>query len=267
LRFNNLSTLEILTLFQVSKAVVGAVNVYTVFFVSFFLAEMKLHNPEKRIHLIRLPETSFQEVWDLQHRIFAKLVEGNKEDTLILCEHPPVYTLGRVTQESNILFTEEELRKIGAEKFEIERGGDVTFHGPGQLVGYPLLNLSQFKEDLGWYLRSLEETIILTLKNYGIAGFRIQGKTGVWIGSLDNEQKICSIGIKTSRWCTMHGFAFNVNTDLSYFKRIIPCGIADKEMTSLQMLLGKKINMEELKEHYLDAFSQVFETEFISNLL
>ena len=141
----------------------------------------------KKVRLLSLPITPYSEVWDLQRSIFNGLLQNEIKDSLILCEHPPVYTLGRVTEAANILFSNEELIKIGAEKFEIERGGDVTFHGPGQLVGYPLLNLSHFKEDLGWYLRALEETIILTLKNYGIKGFRIPGKTGVWVGEAGNE--------------------------------------------------------------------------------
>jgi lipoyl(octanoyl) transferase len=197
----------------------------------------------KGVRFISLPVTAYSEIWDLQRSIFNRLLIGEGEDTLILCEHTPVYTLGRITEAANILFSDDELKKIGAEKFEIERGGDVTFHGPGQLVGYPILNLSHFKEDLGWYLRSLEETIILTLENYGVKGFRVAGKTGVWVGEDGNEEKICAIGIKVSRWCTMHGFAFNINADLSYFERIIPCGIADKNVTSLQKILGKKIEL------------------------
>lgn len=210
------------------------------------------------VRYLSLPVTPYSKVWDMQRSIFQKLIDDEKCDTLILCEHPPVYTLGRVSDEANILFNDEELAKIGAEKFEIERGGDVTFHGPGQLVGYPLLDLSHFKEDLGWYLRSLEETIILTLKDYGVQGFRVAGKTGVWVGETGNEEKICAIGIKVSRWCTMHGFAFNVNTDLSYFERIIPCGIADKKVTSLAKILGKHIDMEKVRLRYSEAFEKVF---------
>jgi len=212
----------------------------------------------KVIDLISLPETRYSEVWDLQHSIFSRLTEGEPCDTLILCEHPAVYTLGRVTESANILFTDEELKKICAEKFLVERGGDVTFHGPGQFVGYPLLNLAHFKEDLGWYLRALEETIILTLKEYGVIGYRIPGRTGVWVGDSENEEKICAIGIKASRWCTMHGFAFNINTDLSYFERIIPCGISDKKVTSLEKLLGRKTEMSEVKKKYSASFEKVF---------
>jgi lipoyl(octanoyl) transferase len=214
------------------------------------------------MRLLSLPETRYEVVWQLQRSIFSQLLEGEECDTLILCEHPAVYTLGRVTESANILFTDEELKRIGAEKFEIERGGDVTFHGPGQLVGYPLLNLSHFKEDLGWYLRSLEETIILTLQEYEVQGFRIPGRTGVWVGEEGKEEKICAIGIKVSRWCTMHGFAFNINTDLSYFERIIPCGIGDKKVTSLSKILGREINIEEIRKTYLNAFAVVFETGF-----
>lgn len=220
----------------------------------------------KKVRLLSLPITPYSEVWDLQRSIFNVLVQNENKDTLILCEHFPVYTLGRVTESSNILFSDDELLKIGAEKFEIERGGDVTFHGPGQLVGYPLLNLSHFKEDLGWYLRALEETIILTLNKYGLKGFRIPGKTGVWIGEEGNEEKICAIGIKVSRWCTMHGFAFNVHTDLSYFERIIPCGISDKKVTCLQKILGKGIAIEEIKQHYSDAFIKVFNVDLVPTL-
>jgi lipoyl(octanoyl) transferase len=221
----------------------------------------------KTIKLISLPETPYSEVWDLQKEIFQKLIDGQGKDTLILCEHSPVYTLGRVTEKENILFSDEELKKIGAEKFEIERGGDVTFHGPGQLVGYPLLNLSHFKEDLGWYLRALEETIILTLKEYSIQGFRIPGKTGVWVGEKNNEEKICAIGIKTSRWCTMHGFAFNVNTDLSYFDRIIPCGIADKKVTSLKKILLMEISLKDVVIKFRKAFEEVFEVSLLDQNL
>ncbi len=223
---------------------------------------LMINGTGKVVRLLLLSQTYYADVWDLQRSIFSQLLKGEKCDTLILCEHPPVYTLGRVTKASNILFTDDELKKIGAEKFEIERGGDVTFHGPGQLVGYPLLNLAHFKEDLGWYLRALEETIIFTLKEYKVISFRIPGRTGVWVGGKGKEEKICAIGIKVSRWCTMHGFAFNVNNDLSYFERIIPCGIGDKKVTSLEKVLGRKIEMEEVNQYYLEAFKKVFEIEF-----
>ncbi|HEY6170929.1 MAG TPA: lipoyl(octanoyl) transferase LipB [Candidatus Kapabacteria bacterium] len=210
------------------------------------------------IHYIDLPLTPYAEVWAEQKRIFAELLEGKDADTLILCEHPHVYTLGRATDITNVLFSDEKLREIGAEKFEIERGGDVTYHGPGQLVGYPLLNLSHFKEDLGWFLRAIEESIMLTLKEFGIEGFRVAGKTGVWVKVGNEEEKICAIGVKASRWCTMHGFALNVNTDLSYFDYIVPCGIADKKVTSMQKLLSREVLIADVKRLYQRSFEQVF---------
>jgi lipoyl(octanoyl) transferase len=212
----------------------------------------------RTVQLVDLPVTPYAEVWKQQHEIFDQLLAGEEADTLILCEHPPVYTLGRVTDTTNILFSDAELERIGAEKFEIERGGDVTYHGPGQLVGYPLLNLSHFKEDLGWYLRSLEETVIRVLASYDIVAFRIDGRTGVWVHGQSGDEKICAIGVKASRWCTMHGFAFNINTDLSYFQYIVPCGIGDKQVTSLSLVLGREVVMHEIKRRYLDAFEKVF---------
>lgn len=222
---------------------------------------------KKEVRLLQLPVTRYSEVWDLQHEIFNKLLAGEDADTLIICEHFPVFTLGRVTDEANILFSDEELAKIGAEKFSIERGGDVTFHGPGQIVGYPLLNLSHFKEDLGWYLRALEEVIIRTLATYTIEAFRISGRTGVWVGSSGNEEKICAIGIKASRWCTMHGFAFNINTDLSYFNYIVPCGIGDRNVTSLSKVLSRAVEMEEVKERLSKNFELVFQMALLKSVI
>ena len=217
----------------------------------------------KNVDLLLLDETPYNKVWELQRSIFQNVIEAKANDTLILCEHPPVFTLGRVTEEANILFTDEVLAKIGAEKFEIERGGDVTFHGPGQLVGYPLLNLSHFKEDLGWYLRSLEEVIIRTLASYNVTAFRITGRTGVWVGESYNERKICAIGVKASHWCTMHGFAFNINTDLSYFDHIIPCGIGDKGVVNLSELLEEPTTVAEVKTRLATLFEEVFEVSLM----
>jgi lipoyl(octanoyl) transferase len=211
-----------------------------------------------RVTLLDLPVTPYAEVWKLQHQIFDRLLRAEDADTLILCEHPHVYTLGRVTDTANILFSDSELARIGAEKFEIERGGDVTYHGPGQLVGYPLLNLSRYKEDLGWYLRSLEETIIRVLASYSVEAFRVDGRTGVWVHGPTGDEKICAIGIKASRWCTMHGFAFNVNSDLSYFERIVPCGISDKKVTSLSQVIEDTVDMGEVKARYVEVFENVF---------
>ena len=214
------------------------------------------------MRLIELGLTPYRQAWDLQRQIFQGVMSSSEDDTLILVEHPHVYTFGRGANVANFLLSDARLHALGAEKFEIERGGDVTYHGPGQLVGYPILNLAHFKEDLGWYLRALEETIIEVLQTYKIQGFRIAGRTGVWTGESGREEKICAIGVRSSRWCTMHGFAFNVNTDLSYFQHIVPCGIRDRGVTSLKRLLGHNIIMAEVRERYLDAFGGVFEVRF-----
>ena len=215
------------------------------------------------MQLLDLGLTSYRHAWELQREIFRGVIAQEVEDTLILVEHPHVYTFGRTSDQANFLLSDEKLRAIAAEKFEIERGGDVTYHGPGQLVGYPILNLANFKEDLGWYLRSLEETIIRTLATYGLQGFRVVGRTGVWLGEPAREEKICAIGVHASRWCTMHGFAFNVNTDLSYFNHIVPCGISDRGVTSLARVLGEGISMEEVRERYCVAFQEVFQVQLV----
>ncbi len=226
------------------------------------------------MHILNLGLTSYRQAWELQREIFRGVVASEEEDTLILVEHPHVYTFGRGADMGNFLLSEEQLQEIGAEKFEIERGGDVTYHGPGQLVGYPILNLAHFKEDLGWYLRALEDTIIKVLATYDIEGFRIAGRTGVWVNSSSAgvpagslEEKICAIGVHASRWCTMHGFAFNVNTDLSYFAHIIPCGISDRGVTSLEKLIGRKIPMDEVINRYVEAFETVFSVTFEESII
>ncbi len=203
----------------------------------------------------------YADAWQLQRELHAQIVAQKKipqestDNFLLLVEHPNVYTMGRTTQPSNILFNDALLQNIGAEKFEIDRGGDVTYHGPGQLVGYPILNLTMWKEDLHWFLRTIEETIIRTLTHYAIEGYRVPGRTGVWV----NGEKICAIGIKCSHWTTMHGFAWNINSDLTYFNNIIPCGIQDKGVTSVEKLLGKKMDMQEAKRIYTEEFAAVFE--------
>ncbi|SRR5581483_85068 len=218
--------------------------------------------------LIELGLTPYREAWELQRTVFQGVLTAQEEDTLILVEHPPVYTFGRGVDRrsngtpANFLLSQEKLLAIGAETFEIERGGDVTFHGPGQLVGYPILNLAHFKEDLGWYLRSLEETVIEVLRTYAIEGFRVPGRTGVWVANAAGEEKICAIGVHASRWCTMHGFAFNIDTDLSYFQHIVPCGITDRGVTSLQKIVGREIPMPEVRERYVSAFESVFQVDF-----
>ncbi|MGG9972384.1 lipoyl(octanoyl) transferase LipB [Ferruginibacter sp. SUN002] len=179
---------------------------------------------------------------------------------LLFCEHPPVYTLGKSGSEDNILINDDEMEQQGIQYFKTNRGGDITFHGLQQVVGYPILDLEKFYTDIGRYLRELEEVIILTLKDYGIVGERSKGETGVWIepGVLGKERKICAMGVRCSRWITMHGFALNVNTDLSYFNNIIPCGIQNKQVTSLQKELGREVDYAEVKQRLKINFEKVF---------
>ena len=224
---------------------------------------------------------SYKEVWDYQEKLLKEIVDikiKNRElkenetslpthHYLLFVEHHPVYTLGKNGKEDHILISANELQQKRIEYFQINRGGDITFHGPEQLVGYPILDLDKFKTDLGWYLRSIEDVIILTMEEYGIVGGRSKGETGVWIDAelKGKERKICAIGIKCSRWVTMHGFAFNVNTDLSYFNNIIPCGIVNKKVTSLEKELGRKVGMYEVKEKVKNNFEKVFDVQFINN--
>lgn len=217
----------------------------------------------------------FKDVWDLQEVLLKQNVEtkaainnlspsaiGTQStiNHLLFVEHNPVYTLGKSGHEKNILINEEERVKQGIEFFHINRGGDITFHGPQQLVGYPILDLDKFKTDLSWYLRSLEEIIIMTMAEYGLKGERSVGETGVWMDPLieGKERKICAMGIKCSRWITMHGFAFNVNTDLRYFDNIVPCGIVNKQVTSLQKELGTAVPMSDVKQRVKRNFEYVF---------
>jgi lipoyl(octanoyl) transferase len=182
---------------------------------------------------------------------------------LILCEHPPVYTLGKSGHMENLLLPDEEIADRGIQFFKTNRGGDITFHGPQQIVGYPILDLERFYTDIGRYLRELEEAIIHTLLEYGIKGERSNGETGVWIdvGIPGKERKICAMGVRCSRWITMHGFALNVNTELDYFNNIIPCGIQNKQVTSMEKELGRKLDFEEVKEKLKKSFSKVFNIE------
>ena len=220
----------------------------------------------------------FKEVWDLQEVLLKQNVEAKRvlanakteqeidlyndqvNNHLLFVEHYPVYTLGKNGKPEHILISDEDREKEGVEYFHINRGGDITFHGPGQLVGYPILDLDRFKPDLGWYLRCLEEVIILTLEDYGIDGDRSPGETGVWldVGIPGKERKICAMGIRCSRWITMHGFALNVNTNLQYFDNIIPCGIAHKKVTSIQKELDTSVPMYDVKERVKRNFEIVF---------
>lgn len=188
------------------------------------------------------------------------------EHYLLFVEHPPVYTLGKSGNIENVLMNEKEMEENGIQFFKTNRGGDITFHGDQQIVGYPILDLEKFYTDIGKYLRNLEEVIILTLTDYGLKGARSAGETGVWLDPdiPGRERKICAIGVRTSRWITMHGFALNVNTDLSYFNNIIPCGIQNKQVTSLEKELGREIDFEEAKEVVKKNFEKVFEAELVS---
>jgi lipoyl(octanoyl) transferase len=235
----------------------------------------------QQVHFQDLGIKPYKDVWDyqeslLKHNVDIKAQNREIEDIskhiattnhLLFVEHPPVYTLGKNGNEENILISEQELFQKSIEYFHINRGGDITFHGPEQLVGYPILDLDKFKTDLGWYLRNIEEVIILTMAEYGIKGERSKGETGVWIDTeiKGRESKICAIGIKCSRWVTMHGFAFNVNTDLSYFGNIVPCGIVNKQVTSLEKELGRKIDMNEVKEKVKKHFEEVFSTQLFNH--
>jgi lipoyl(octanoyl) transferase len=185
---------------------------------------------------------------------------------LLFVEHPPVYTLGKSGDIEHVLISEEERAAKGISFYHTNRGGDITFHGIEQLVGYPILDLERFYTDIGKYLRNLEEVIIATMADYGLKGERSPGETGVWMDAAvpGKERKICAMGIRCSRWITMHGFAFNVNTDLSYFDYIIPCGIQNKQVTSLQKELGRSLDMNEVKERVKRNFEKVFEVELVS---
>ena len=216
---------------------------------------------------------SYDKSWEHQKRIFDNIVSqkiNNRtlkkkiktENYLLIVEHKPIYTIGKSGEISNLLLDDQELKLKGIDFREINRGGDITFHGLGQIVGYPILDLDNFFTDIGLYLRTLEEVIISTIGFFGIKGFRIDGETGVWVKDESNSlKKICAFGIKASRWVTMHGFALNVNTDLTYFDNIVPCGISDKGVTSLQEILNQKIAPKTVKEKLYENFARLFNAE------
>ncbi len=211
---------------------------------------MEKQSISKELFYSNLGTVSYQEAWDLQRTIHLMRTSGTIEDSLLLLEHPHTYTLGKTADRTNLIGSQEYLEKNGISVFEIDRGGDITYHGPGQIVGYPIIDLNKWKPDTHLYLRNLEEVIIKVLAEYGIESGRKPEYTGVWVG----ESKIAAIGIRVSRWVTMHGFAFNINTDLELFNGIIPCGIKDKEVTSLSRLLNREINIEEVKQKLRDQF-------------
>ena len=228
---------------------------------------------------------NYKAAWDYQEELVKKNLEIKSEarkackpgeipkspfdlhtkNYLLFCEHPPVYTLGKSGHLENVLMSENEMEEKEIEFFRTNRGGDITFHGLQQIVGYPILDLEKFFTDIGKYMRSLEEIIILTIAEYGIKGERSKGETGVWVepGILGKERKICAMGIRCSRWVTMHGFALNVNTDLSYFQNIVPCGIVNKQVTSIEKELGYKVDFEGAKEKVKRNFEKVFGVEMV----
>jgi lipoate-protein ligase B len=193
---------------------------------------------------------SYKAVWDLQKEMQQQRINGYIEDTLILVEHDPVYTLGKNANEDHLLQSRDE----SVDVFNIERGGDITFHGPGQLVGYPILDLSNYKKSVSWYMRTLEQVLIDTLIEFKIAAQRNDGLTGVWVG----DEKIAALGVRISRWVTMHGFALNVNPDLSFYDGIIPCGIFDHGVTSMEQLLGETQNNDNVKNMVIKKFNKYF---------
>lgn len=220
---------------------------------------------------------AYKDAWDFQENLLQDNVrlksaarsanpdynvhELNTKHHFLMCEHNPVYTLGKSGDIKHVLLNETELAKRGIEFFHTNRGGDITFHGPQQIVGYPILDLEKFYTDIGKYLRNIEEVIIRTIGEYGIVGDRSPGETGVWVDPnvRGKERKICAIGVRCSRWITMHGFALNVNTDLNYFNFIIPCGIQNKQVTSIEKEVGHKVDYEEVKLHLKRHFEEVFE--------
>lgn len=196
----------------------------------------------------------YKEAWDLQKETFELRVKDKIPDVLYLLEHPNTYTLGKTADKNNLIGSAEYLSSNKISVYDIDRGGDITYHGPGQIVGYPIINLNDWKTDTHKYLRALEETIIRTCAEYGITGGREPKYTGVWV----EDRKIAAIGIKISRWITMHGFAFNVNTDLSFFSGIIPCGITDKDVTSIKKEIDKDLDINEIKTKLVNNFSEIF---------
>lgn len=230
------------------------------------------------VEFIDLGLRDYKETWDYQTELFdeniaIKIANRKEEDSnrhritknyLIFCEHPHVYTLGKSGSEANLLVNEAILKQQQAQYYKINRGGDITYHGPGQLVAYPIFDLeSYFFTDIHKYMRALEEAIILTIGEYGLKGERVDGLTGVWLdGGSSNARKICAMGVKSSRWVTMHGLALNVDTDMNYFNNIVPCGIEDKSVTSLSKELGRKIPMDEVKEKLKINLANVFDYDY-----
>ena len=228
----------------------------------------------KKIILKDIGRTSFSDAWKFQEDVFQKIIDQKVQNRalekkietnnyLIFTEHNPVYTIGKSGDMSNLLLSANQLKDKEIEFFKINRGGDITFHGPGQIMGYPILDLDNFFTDINIYLRSLENTIIDTLRLYDISGFTIKGETGVWVNKDEKLKKICAFGIRASRWVTMHGFSLNVNTDLDKFNYIIPCGITDKGVTSISEIKNEIIDIDKLKRRIIESFAKNFKAEIM----
>lgn len=228
----------------------------------------------KKTQFIDLGLIDYQQAWDYQTDLFNKTLDIKKQNRdlpidqqqvtpnyLIFCEHPHVFTLGKSGEEKNLLVPKEGLAEISASYYHINRGGDITYHGPGQIVVYPIFDLENFFTDIHQYMRLLEESVIQTLKEFGIESGRIKGLTGVWLGEGEQARKICALGVKSSRWVTMHGLAFNVNTNLTYFDYIVPCGIDDKAVTSVAKELGGQVHMRSVKDQLLKKLESLFELQ------
>jgi len=215
---------------------------------------MEAINQEK-LSVIDLGRQPYHPVWDFQRELQKKRIEQQIPDTLIFVEHDPVYTIGKSGTDLHVIANNDFLQAHGIKVVQVDRGGDVTYHGPGQLVGYPIFDLHQHKQSVSWYMRSLEEVFIQVLAEYDIKGARSEGYTGVWV----KDEKITALGVRISRWVTMHGFAFNINTDVSHFDGIIPCGIFHHGVTSLQKILGHAVEMNEVKQIVIEAFERVFD--------
>ena len=229
----------------------------------------------KKIILRDIGKSSFSDAWQYQEKIFKKTIDQKiknrsseskleTDNFLIITEHNPVYTIGKSGDISNLLLNDDEMKTEGIEFYKINRGGDITYHGPGQIMGYPIIDLDNFFTDINLYLRKLEEVIINTLKSYDLRGFTIKGETGVWVKDNNGlSKKVCAFGIRASRWVTMHGFSFNVNPELTYFKNIIPCGIKDKGVTSVSELKRSNIEMNQIKQILYKNFAKSFSAELV----
>jgi lipoyl(octanoyl) transferase len=238
-------------------------------------------NINKKVIFQDLGQKDYKASWDFQENLFSQTIElkiknrslspeqqKKTDNHLLFVQHPHVYTLGKSGKASHLLLNDQELLGVGAKYYQINRGGDITYHGPGQLVGYPIFDLENFFTDIHKYLRLLEEAVICTLEDYDIKAGRIAGLTGVWLDHIDQKypRKICALGVKSSRWVTMHGFAFNINADINYFKHIVPCGISDKAVTSMHLELGRNIEEKKVKEKLKAHLSRLFEMELLESV-